>query len=236
MEASKITTTTLLDDLLQRDAGEVLDWVTSVRVHEQEPPRGVNWLGLAEAAGFNARRYASRVELPINRFSDEQQTVLRIALCVNQRGWARVEPKLQRWLDLVLPALQWAGVALASYDHLIRRASPRDRNSYQDSAMNLRASLISKVGAIPGHRVLDANEIVAWFFDHLRLTPQQARAEARAWKEGPDDGTQLRQAEKLRRLRRVKNRLTPIAVLMESGQLEPTPALRAWLEVREHLP
>jgi hypothetical protein len=47
--------TVLLNKLIQQDAAEVKDWLRRVESDEQEPPAGFNWLGLAEAAAFDAQ-------------------------------------------------------------------------------------------------------------------------------------------------------------------------------------
>src|SRR5204862_504113 len=80
----------------------------SVRAGELEPPRGFNWLGLAEVAAFNARRDAARVARPLDRFPAEQQRVLRAALCSDQLDFAVTTPELRAWLAAALPALIWA--------------------------------------------------------------------------------------------------------------------------------
>src|SRR5437667_177827 len=119
MKAPQATPT--LEDLLHRDAGAIRAWVKNVRAGELEPPRGFNWLGLAEVAAFNARRDA-------------------------------------------------------------------------------------------------------------------ARERARAWREGSLHREDTRQVNRVRQLRRIKNRLAPLALLAQSGQLRPAPTLQAWLSLREHLP
>lgn len=227
---------TTLDDLLHRDAAEIQAWLQGVRTRELTAPRDFNWLGLAETTAFDARRHAIGVEAPITQFPKHQQEVLRAALCLDRSEPAVPESGLREWLASALPALAWADAAIAAYGQLVRKSPVRDRNAYEDSAMNLRAFLISRLGAIPGHRVLDATEIVYWFFDNLRMTPGEAGERSRAWKSGFLNREDTRRVNEVRQLRRIKNRATILALLAESGQLEPTPALREWLALREQLP
>jgi hypothetical protein len=132
--------------------------------------------------------------------------------------------------------LAWADTAITTYGYLASRSAPKDRHAYQDSAMNLRAYVISRLGAVPENRVLDASEIVDWFFDDLRISLREARERARAWREGSLQREDARQVNRVRQLRRIKNRLAPLALLVESGQLRPAPTLQAWLSLREQLP
>lgn len=224
------------DDPLDRDAVEVQDWLKAVRTRELTAPRDFNWLGLAEATAFDARRHAIGVKSPITQFPKHQQEVLRDAVCLDRSEPAVPESELREWLASALPALAWANAALAAYGYLASRSSVRDRNAYEDSAMNLRAFLISRLGALAGHRVLDATEIVYWFFDNLRMTPREAGERASAWKNGVLNHERAKQVNQMRQLRWIKNRAAILALLVGSGQLEPTPALREWLALREQLP
>ncbi len=225
-----------LDSILRRDAAQIRAWVNDVRMHVVEPAREFNWLGLAEVTGSNARRHAAWVERPISRFPKEMQEILRTAVCRERADLEGDEPQLRQWLESALPAIAWADAAVAAYSYLASVSSGREKESYQDSVMNLRAFMISRLGSIPGDRILDAADIVYWFFDIVDTTPQKAMKKSLFWRESLPHNTQSRQVTEIRRLRRIKNRLAPIAVLTESGQLEPTPALREWLALRGQLP
>lgn len=52
---NKSPSITLLNQLLEQDADLVLAWLKSIESGDSSPPEGFNWLGLAEAAAFNAR-------------------------------------------------------------------------------------------------------------------------------------------------------------------------------------
>ena len=43
-----------LNQILQEDADSVLDWLKTIDLEPYSAPEGFNWLGLAEAASFNA--------------------------------------------------------------------------------------------------------------------------------------------------------------------------------------
>ncbi|MBW4496335.1 MAG: hypothetical protein KME26_25315 [Oscillatoria princeps RMCB-10] len=47
-------TATQLNLILQQDADSVLAWLKNIFSADSSPPEGFNWLGLAEAAAFNA--------------------------------------------------------------------------------------------------------------------------------------------------------------------------------------
>lgn len=225
-----------LESFLRRDAAQIRAWVNDVRMHVVEPPPEFNWLGLAEVTGSNARRHAAQVEQPISRFPKEEQEILRAAVCRERADLEADEPQLQQWLESALPARAWADAAVAAYSCLASVSSGREKESYQDSVMNLRAFVISRLGSILGDRILDAADIVYWFFDIVDTTPQKAMKKFLLWRESPPHNTQSRQVTEIRRLRRIKNRLAPIALLTESGELEPAPALREWLVARGQLP
>lgn len=224
------------NDLLQWAAADVYRWTTDARMHVVQPPRDFNWLGLAEGAGFNARDYAAQASRPIGAFSEEEQASLRAAICQEQANPAILEPELRRWLDATLPALNWSYVAIAAYDYLASISPARDRGGYQSSVMHLRAFLIARMGAISGNRALDMHDIVYWFFENLNVSFQTARDRALRWREEGLSRENARQVGDIRQLRRIKNRLGPVVVLIESGQLAPTPALQPWLALRAQLP
>lgn len=226
-----------LDAILEHEAADVLAWLKSVRTRLWAVPREFNWLGLAEASAANARQQATKVSVPIDRLSEEQQAVLRDALCSDRVPARPIGLAASEWLIPAVPALTWAQTALTVYTLLARRAKSSDQQAYLDSAMTLRAYLISRLGAVPGDRVLDVDDVLYWFFDPLRITPEQAYQRALACRRRMESGTLTpRVATELRQLRRLKNRLAPLVFLIESGQLDPLETLQAWLDIQEALP
>jgi hypothetical protein len=149
----------------------------------------------------------------------------------------QVEQDARDWLLAAKTALQWAHSAIAAYDFLTGKTASRERRGYQDSVMNLRAYLIARLGAIPGDRILNTDDLIFYFFDGLSLTLDEVRDKAHACKERlRDRDFTPRLTHDLQLLRGLKNRLGPLALVVESGQLEPSPVLREWLEIRGQLP
>ena|SRR5438876_5265581 len=123
--------------------------------------------------------------------------------------------------------LTWAQVATSVYDHLATQADNAGRNSFMLSSMMLRADMISRLGVVPGHPVLDIDNISRWFFDSLEIPYEEASRQADAW-------TEL-QVEDIRKLRAIKNRLGVIKLLSDEGLLDDT-ELSKWLLLRDKLP
>jgi len=127
--------------------------------------------------------------------------------------------------------LDWAKIAISIYDQLAKKVeSKSQRESLMYSQMNLRAFLIARLGAVPGHPILDPQPIINWFFDSLTLTVEEASERAARW-------TDL-EIERVRELRRIKNRLSPIKVLKEANMLphDSYSSLSSWLSIRSQLP
>jgi hypothetical protein len=226
-----------LEEVLQQDAANVRAWVRATRMQEQALPGQFNWLGLAEAAAFNAREFADKVPGPSSRFPQPQRDALLAASIREQADLAGADEEMLAWLRAAIPALLWAQTAIAVYDFLTGKTAARERRGYQASAMNLRAYLISRLGAVPGDRVLDGDDLLFYFFDGLRLSPGEAREKAVASKQRLRNREHSpRLTRDLQLLRGVKNRLAPVALAVESGQIQPTPALQTWLVLREQLP
>jgi hypothetical protein len=123
-------------------------------------------------------------------------------------------------------ALAWARIAVDVYDRLANRAKPNsnNRNEFERSAMFVRAALINRFGAQPGHPLLDPHVIEQWFFDRLSLSPDQA---IQMTNESYDRFLQLRA---------IKNRLAVIELLMSEGHWRDNAALQQWVEIRDRLP
>jgi hypothetical protein len=90
--------TVLLNKLIQQDAAEVKDWLRRVESDEQEPPAGFNWLGLAEAAAFDAQ-------------SASDLAWAEVALAVYERLAAKTNPSGREPLMLSSMMLRAAMIA-----------------------------------------------------------------------------------------------------------------------------
>jgi hypothetical protein len=239
-----------LQELMQRPPAAILAWVTQVRLATEPEPAGFNWLGLVEKTTLYAHLRAAKVTRRLDQFAPEQQRLLRLVilsrrtmdaewiaqLAARQQASEVALSERAPWLLATLDVLAFADIAIAAYGYLIGHGALRERDLYLDAMMQLRAALIIKIGVVPGDEVLDAAALVYRFFDHLRLTPERALEKSRHLQASDARESAKARLHDLRTLRRLKHRLSPIALLVESGQVQPTAALQAWLSIREQLP
>ena len=123
--------------------------------------------------------------------------------------------------------LTWAEIAILIYDRLAELAGELAGESFLISSMLLRAAMIAELGVIPGHPVLDIDRVINWFFHSLKMSPDEATKKAANWRNCS--------IEEIRELRKIKNRLNVISVLVESGKFVPI-ELSTWLSLQSQLP
>jgi hypothetical protein len=127
------------------------------------------------------------------------------------------------------PDLRWARLATAVYDRLATSAPDESSMaSFQNSSMNLRAAMIARLGPAKGDPVLDPDTIERWFFQNLPTSLDDAAAKASSWKN--------LSLEEIRKLRRLKNRLSVIRLVRGTVQFQRNEELDAWLSVSDRLP
>ena len=126
--------------------------------------------------------------------------------------------------------LAWAEVATWVYQRLVAEANNnmRQKESLMISLMMLRATMITKLGAITGHLVLDIDQLTQWFNESLMGSFEEVAKKAGNWREY--------QVEDIRDLRLIKNRLKVISILADSNKCVLDKELKAWLALREQLP
>lgn len=125
--------------------------------------------------------------------------------------------------------LVWASIAVSAYDYLARTTEDlKWTTSVEISAMMLRANMIKKLGAVPGHPLLDPSTVSHWFFDRLPFPRAEAARLAVDWLKRP--------VAEILLLRQIKNRLLVIKELMKDGYLTDDQELQRWVELRERLP
>ncbi len=197
-----------------------------------------------------AQDYASSITNRLDQFSAEQQRLLRSALRSRHHqadlsSWQASlredaesgQPQIGQWLAMALPAIAWGEVALLAYEFLSNRGVTSDRPSYGISMQSLRALLITRLGALADDPILDPGTVVLNFFDALSITPEAARKKAtKSRQQLADRATGPQLVRDLRQLRRIKNALGPLALLVENDILHPSPVLAEWLAMREILP
>lgn len=225
-----------LDTILAWDAITVRNWIRRARTQELRVAPQFNWLGLAEAAAFNARRSADAVGRALDSYPQAQRALLQEALLEERTLFQPADGDGHSWLLGAIDARRWAEASIAVYDHLTAKTLSRERRGYQDSVMHLRAYLIARIGTIPGDRIFGSDDLLFYFFDGLRISAEEARVKSQTVRE------QLRVRERsprlardLQLLRAAKNRLAPLALLVTSGQLKPPTSLLPWLELRDQL-
>jgi hypothetical protein len=123
-----------------------------------------------------------------------------------------------------------AQLALRVYETLARQEVESAAFSLMYSAMNLRAWMIRELGPRKGHAVLDPEAIASWFQRVATLSLEEARRLL--------DAIELSAISvgELRRLRKIKNALGPLALIADSGITQEHPELEEWLQLRVHLP
>jgi hypothetical protein len=128
----------------------------------------------------------------------------------------------------LVSSLSWAEVATSVYEHLGNSASESAAELYRNSSMLLRTAMIAKLGSVPGNPVLDIDQVVNWFFNELKISPDEANKKATNWRNC--------NIQEIRELRKIKNRLNIISVLIESDKLTPNQKLSTWLSLKSKLP
>ena len=124
--------------------------------------------------------------------------------------------------------LDWACIAILIYQYLAKQSNIAGRDSYLNSALNLRVFMINRFGSIPGDPVLDLEQVLQWFLDGLPLTLEDTMRKSAHWQN-------LDHSEILE-LRRIKNRLSILEHLSKDSRLKLEQDIEVWLSIRERLP
>ena len=124
--------------------------------------------------------------------------------------------------------LRWVEIALNVYAYLAKQAERNARESYQLSAMRLRAAMIIQFEPVTDHPILDIKAITTWFFEQTPIERQEVIQLLRNWRSLP--------IQEILKLRQIKNRLSVIELLMEEGHLQEDHELRHWLAIKGCLP
>lgn len=131
--------------------------------------------------------------------------------------------------------LEWARIAISAYE-LLARDSASKRESELRKAMDLRAWFIAKMGAVAGDVTLDKSILLRWFETGLRYSPDEALQKITKWEEPGLPLDRRLPLTEVRELRAIKNRLSPIKILADCGELSDESPLHRWLELRSRLP
>jgi hypothetical protein len=126
------------------------------------------------------------------------------------------------------PSRDWGQVAVSIYEYLAHTVEPGRAHEFLVAAMMLRGSLIRQLGTVQGDSLLDPGVILDWFYESVPLSPAEAEQQSSAWSTLP--------IEQVAELRRIKERLAVLRLLVESGHLQPDATLQPWLDLYDRLP
>ncbi len=96
------------------------------------------------------------------------------------------------------------------------------------SSMMLRARMISQLGVIKAHPVLDINLIFQWFLNNQNLSYHQVAQKSKNW--------QVLSVDEIKELRRLKNRLKVLVLINQSHKYVLDGEFKEWLDLRHKLP
>ena len=147
----------------------------------------------------------------------------------NWLGLAQSSAQKARAQSDRVEALKWATIALSVYRYLATKRDVKSvSNSYELSAMSLRAAIICKFGIIIDHPVQNIQTIVTWFGERTSFERDKLILVIDKWR--------LLPIEQIRELRQIKNRLSVIELLMDNGYLQDEKDLQEWVILKKQLP
>jgi hypothetical protein len=191
--------------------------------------------------------------------TEEQQLAhwLRQLSASQLRDWlerVRLEPELAPsyynwWVWLAERAefnarknldLSWAEIAVSIYEDLDRRADAGISNSAVQTSLELRLVFMTRLGSKAGDPILDPMELERVFFDHLKLSYEQALGAVHKEKssDAPADqiGSNTTATDDDLRLLDTRDQLCVIQSAVDRGILVPSSELVSWLQLATSLP
>lgn len=132
-----------------------------------------------------------------------------------------------------VPDLDWAQVAATVNEYLTDISTAAiNRHNHAIKAMRLRAFMIRRFGARPGHPILDPEYITNWFFTNLAV-PLDDILYLLDFKDFRD-----LDPKDLIKLMEIRHFLRILDELVQSGHLVPEPKIQVWLallpELKKH--
>jgi hypothetical protein len=122
--------------------------------------------------------------------------------------------------------LQWCEVSVAIYEQLARNHP--DDEVFLHTAMMRRAFTIDRLGAVSGDPLRDPEVVLEWFWNRTPRSPRAIAPLIPEWQSLP--------IEQIRQLRAIKNRLSVVRSLVDSGHIKPDHLLQSWLDYQPNLP
>jgi hypothetical protein len=124
-------------------------------------------------------------------------------------------------------ALSWATASVIIYDRLEATVGPKEFQSFGLSAAEVRSNTILSLGPVPGHLVLDPENLENWFFRRAGMTLDEARELVRRWDNLSSND--------MSRLLNLRDCYQAINILHNRGFLQRTQELSEWQSVLERL-
>jgi|SRR5579883_110374 hypothetical protein len=194
--------------LLKQSPECVLQWLHEIVEGTPSMPAGLNWHGLAECAAFDVWHTGGHPTTSPNI------------------GWARVAVFAYSY---IIDKVREQGHFLQARPRLNAERREQLAFSFEEPLMNLRVSCINRLGPIPGDPVLDLTHLFDWFFQNLRLSPEEIPERF-----APEKRVQLRLAEKWE-LTRILRKLAILERLDQHYLLDVRTDLQAWFFMREQM-
>lgn len=125
-------------------------------------------------------------------------------------------------------AHEWGWLAVYIYEELTTNGGQSESISYENSAMQIRVSLIRKLGYKMGDFLLDINLVLDWFESSLTIDFEEAFDKSLNWQE-------LTVTE-IRSLRLLKNRISILELFKNSTMFVSGKTVENWSELKKSLP
>jgi hypothetical protein len=197
----------LLNSLLELDCSQAKDWLSRVWQEEDQVPNGFNWLGLAEAAAFKARKEINPKLKTPNLVCAEVATTIYDFLANREINSATKESFWQ------------SSMMLRAY--MIRRFGVVSH----DPVLDVEKITSWFLDGLDQYQDVQA-QISEW--REAFTAYQQSVDQVQNLENFP--------LEKLQQLRRIKTRLGVLKFLYEDVRIKPTEEISKWLAIRKHLP
>ncbi|MRW94581.1 hypothetical protein GJ699_31900 [Duganella sp. FT80W] len=127
-------------------------------------------------------------------------------------------------------ACEWAQLSVSVYSWLAQQADTHASSSFsfKQSEMMIRARQIRSFGSHAGHPVRDSQDVLDWFESERRFSLVEATVLVQDWRTLPID--------EMRKLRRIKNVLSVLAVIWDELSMECRNDLQGWANLKTKLP
>lgn len=131
--------------------------------------------------------------------------------------------------------LIWAKIAVEIYEKLAQNNLGEE--SFQRSAIMLKAHLIIKVGSHIDPDFLSIDRIIDWFFNNLEISYDEILNKIEYWQKHSKSKEQiLDNLEEVKKMRKIKIRLKVIKLLADADKILINQELKNWISLFDKLP